>query len=99
MLFQILNNVFLPGVGRGSQDLTSAGSDPFSDPHQSRNDGPAVFKKGKKIHVHQPSVSHSYGTHAYVLAKIHKCESTDKDAWLHKQTHTPPHSSKVHLSR
>lgn len=36
---------WLPGIERVSQEVTTAGSDPFSD--QSRNDVPSAFERGK----------------------------------------------------
>lgn len=60
--------------------------------------GQLLWKK-QKTHVHQPSACHPYDSCAYARAKVHRRESTDTDAWLRKHTRTPPHSSKVHLSR
>lgn len=60
-------------------------------------------KKSQNPHVHQPSVSHPYGTRARAPAKTHKLRSADTHTHTHGcaniHTHTPPHSSKVHLSR
>lgn len=81
-----------------TQKLTSAVSHPLSDLYQSRHDRP-VWKSNK----------HMYASHLYAIIVIHvlmlKQKHTGVNAQTHMHgyvnthTHTPPYSSKVHLSR
>lgn len=45
--FSAMISQWLLRIKGGSQELTSAGYDPFSDLYQSRNDRPAALKKAK----------------------------------------------------